>query len=584
MTDTGSPLVPPRDGQLTPDAIAERSFATAKRGYAESEVRAFLHRVADEVAALTGREKDLAYRVTQLEQEANKPPPPLSDQQLISALGEETARVLGQAREAAVELRNKAEEHARRLVREAQESARELRTSAQQALEVKTREAEDSARARANEIVGEARTLRERVLADLSERRQELERQVAELRSSRGKLVDAYELVERTLGQATKLMEQETPLQRATPGVEAPRDAPVDQDGDDRDDDDAVPDQPDDAATEPEPKADSTSADESDAGSKDVGALFDQLRSVAGTDVGAPEADAGGDAAPGFEAAIEVDEEGQGEEEEEEEAAGAEPATGDQGLLDARDRALAEAQEELTRRAKRALQDEQNDILDGVRRQRGKIDPAKVLPTLDEQLARWAHVLQPAIDQAYAVGASTAARTKETGTKGTGAKGSSAGRAPASVLADLSSVVVAPLRDRLSSTLSEIDERTPADTEIAIAQRLGARYREWRSQHLEPMLGDVLSAAHARGTYDAAPADVRLRWVPVQVGKCPDCDDNALEPTVRGNDFPTGQQYPPAHPGCRCLLVVDTDSDSDSATGTGTGTGTDIGAGADGSP
>ena len=53
----------------------------------------------------------------------------------------------------------------------------------------------------------------------------------------------------------------------------------------------------------------------------------------------------------------------------------------------------------MSRRAKRALQDEQNDILDGVRRQRGKIDVDKVLPSPDDQLARWAHVLQPAVDK-----------------------------------------------------------------------------------------------------------------------------------------------------------------------------------------
>ena len=57
------------------------------------------------------------------------------------------------------------------------------------------------------------------------------------------------------------------------------------------------------------------------------------------------------------------------------------------------------------RRGKRALQDEQNDLLDGLRRQRGKIDTAKVLPPLEDQLARWAHVLQPAVDAAYSAGA-----------------------------------------------------------------------------------------------------------------------------------------------------------------------------------
>ena len=112
----------------------------------------------------------------------------------------------------------------------------------------------------------------------------------------------------------------------------------------------------------------------------------------------------------------------------------------------------------------------------------------------------------------------------------------------------MAAVVVNPLRERLASSLASIDEPTPADTEIAIAQRLGARYREWRSQHLDPVLGDVMAAAHTRGVYDSAPEGSRLRWVPFVVGKCPDCDDNALEPTVRGSEFPTGQAAPACTP------------------------------------
>jgi DivIVA domain-containing protein len=558
MTDSNSPLLPARDGRLTPEGIAERSFSMVKRGYSESEVRAFLRRVADEVSGLVGRERDLSYRMGQLEEAASQPPPALTDQQLITALGEETARVLGQAREAAIELRNKAEDHARRVVREAQEQVRGLRTSAQQAIETRTREAEDSARTRAAEIVGEARTMRERVLSDLSERRQELERQINDLRAGRGKLVDAYETVERALGQVTQLMAQETPLRAApTPAPEPEASA-----ADSGDDDEAPPEEP--AVAEPPPveapaavaeaPASTATADaparETDTaapGSHDVGALFEQLRSrsSAGAD----------DAALGFTEASTTPGAGEGAPEA---AATAEEAvvapelepdedrSPDEQLLDAREDALAPIAEDLTRRAKRALQDEQNDVLDGVRRQRGKIDTAKVLPALDDQLARWAHVLQPAVDKTYVVGAASA--------------GGDAQRAPAAVLADLASVVVTPLRERLSATLADIDEPTPADTELAIAQRLGARYREWRSQHLETMLGDVLAAAHAHGVFDAAREGAQLRWIPIQTGKCADCDDNALEPTLRGNDFPTGQPHPPAHPGCRCLLVVDSTS------------------------
>ena len=63
MTDSNLPLIPARDDQLTPEGIADRTFTAAKRGYSETEVRAYLRRVADDVGALLGRERDLAHRV-----------------------------------------------------------------------------------------------------------------------------------------------------------------------------------------------------------------------------------------------------------------------------------------------------------------------------------------------------------------------------------------------------------------------------------------------------------------------------------------------------------------------------------------
>ena len=230
----------------------------------------------------------------------------------------------------------------------------------------------------------------------------------------------------------------------------------------------------------------------------------------------------------------------------------AEPPAADPDRLarQARDDALAAVGEDLARRAKRAVQDEQNDVLDGLRRQRGKIDTTKILPAADEQMARWAHVLQPAVDRSYeAGGVSTGVPPRKRG-----------GSAPASLLNELTSAVVAPLRSRLEDSLGSVDARTPADVEITIAQALGAKYREWRTQDLDVVLGDTLAVAYSRGVYDAAPEGARLRWIPEREGKCPDCDDNALEPTTKGSAFPTGQTAPPAHPGCRCLLVVETEA------------------------
>src|SRR4051794_3483884 len=219
MTDTSDSFAM-RGSRTTPEAIAERQFSQVKRGYAESEVRAYLRMVSSDFAAAASRERELAARVRELEEELRRPALPPTDQDLITALGEETARVLGQARESAIELKAKAEEHARRVVREAQETARELRTTTQQAVEAKTREAEDAARNRAKEIVGEARALRERVIGDLNERRQELERQIADLRAGRGKLIETYELVERALAHAGRIMAAEPSVAPEVPAVE----------------------------------------------------------------------------------------------------------------------------------------------------------------------------------------------------------------------------------------------------------------------------------------------------------------------------------------------------------------------------
>ncbi len=566
MTDTSDSFAP-RSSRTTPEAIAERQFSQVKRGYAESEVRAYLRMVSSDFATAAARERELTARVRELEDQLQRPVLPPSDQDLIAALGEETARVLGQARESAIELRNKAEEHARRVVREAQETARELRTTTQQAVEAKTREAEDAARTRAKEIVGEARSLRERILTDLEERRAELERQVSELRAGRGKLVETYELVERALTHAARVMAEEPssppevpPLPTADddepPTAAAPTPAPAPPD--ERASEPEPQPEPEAAiveAPEPEPVVDAAPESEPDATTTgdateatDVGALFEKLRSEQG---GADDVPA---ATPEPDEPVDAPAEVADAEPEPVEPAESEPAADEEAAPDLvtvdpatirRDEALAETTDDLMRRGKRALQDEQNDLLDGLRRQRGKIDTAKVLPSVEDQVARWAHVLQPAVDSAYSAGAGSV-------------EGAAAvGAAPRALLTELATSVVAPLRERLGASLEQIDARTPADTEIAVAQSLGARYREWRGEQLEGVLVDALAVAWSRGVFDAAPDGARLRWVPAVVGKCPDCDDNALEPTVKGSDFPTGQPHPPAHPGCRCLLVAD---------------------------
>ena len=122
---------------------------------------------------------------------------------------------------------------------------------------------------------------------------------------------------------------------------------------------------------------------------------------------------------------------------------------------------------------------------------------------------------------------------------------------PPALLDEVAVEMVDPWRDRLVAAIDGAGD----DTE-AVTQRIGSRYREYRGGELDGLLADAIAAAWARGSFDAAPDGARLRWVPAEVGRCADCDDNALEPTARTEPFPTGQLHPPAHPGCRCFLAL----------------------------
>ena len=102
------------------------------------------------------------------------------------------------------------------------------------------------------------------------------------------------------------------------------------------------------------------------------------------------------------------------------------------------------------------------------------------------------------------------------------------------------------------------DETGPAPTdELELADRIRACYREWRSQRLADVVADAVLAAFSEGLFDALPADGGLRWLVDQGDSpCSDCGDNALAGSVaKGSEFPTGHVVPPAHVGCRCIVL-----------------------------
>jgi hypothetical protein len=197
--------------------------------------------------------------------------------------------------------------------------------------------------------------------------------------------------------------------------------------------------------------------------------------------------------------------------------------------------------------SKRLLQDEQNSLLDAARRARGRHEPARLLPEPIRQRESWTTLLAPAIDAAYLGGRASAGKTGRVTS------------APARLVVELAALLVSPLRERVATTIESVVAEGPYESsnelQRALGSAIGARYREWRTVDLERHVDDVLAAAYARGAYDASPPAAMLEWIPADPGHCPDCDDNALEPTLKGKAFPTGQPHPPAHPGCRCLVV-----------------------------
>ncbi len=223
-----------------------------------------------------------------------------------------------------------------------------------------------------------------------------------------------------------------------------------------------------------------------------------------------------------------------------------------------RDEVTTRLETSLARKLKRALQDEQNALLDRLRNLKGPLGPVNVLPSAEEHPDRFIEVGRPLLEEAARGGAALAtklygAAAKGGVAKGGAAKGTDVGPEVVDDLAEeLGRAIADPLRQRLEEAL-----RSSGSEAADIADALGSAYREWKTQRIEAAAHDEVAAAFSRGAYQALPERALLRWVvDDREGPCPDCEDNTLARDQRkGEPWPTGQLYPPAHPGCRCALA-----------------------------
>ncbi|MFM9086001.1 MAG: DivIVA domain-containing protein, partial [Acidimicrobiia bacterium] len=188
-----------------PDALASREvvdaeFRVVRKGYEPSEVREYLRLVATETARLREREAFLERELESLRTRGLSDPGVLDEATVVRLVGEEVARVLTTAREAAQQMRARAAESADRVMREASHEAARVRQEMDAELARRRTdvgadtEAEiELAKAQGREIVREARAYRERLFAELAERRELVRQQIEQLIRDRDRLMGAFE-------------------------------------------------------------------------------------------------------------------------------------------------------------------------------------------------------------------------------------------------------------------------------------------------------------------------------------------------------------------------------------------------------
>src|SRR5438067_459973 len=143
---------------LSPDEVGRRTFASSWRGFDQAEVRLFLDRVREELEA--GRERERQLRKALEDALARADHPELDEATLTTALGDQAARILRSAREAAADVKGRAEEQASRLLKDASDEATRLRLEAENALARRVEDAERVAGSLHDQAVAEAAELR----------------------------------------------------------------------------------------------------------------------------------------------------------------------------------------------------------------------------------------------------------------------------------------------------------------------------------------------------------------------------------------------------------------------------------------
>jgi hypothetical protein len=566
--------------------------------------------------------------------------PGVLDEATVTALlGEETARVLTVAREAAQQMRDRAAETAERIVREASAEVARLREQAEiESSRRRSDAATDSeseielAKQQGREMVNEARAYREKLLNELAVRRELARQQIEELIRSRDRLKAAFEraslAASGVVGDLTDFDEAAEEFQQAVPVVietkpisviEPRNDSPTNVLPFDREkfEDDAtetvsepaneIVDEPvTELVSEPEilePVVEAenivpviqdsapTIADEQPAESDDghrakIVQMFGRTSRRLHPSTETPEVDQSVPTVPKAKTSeaktpelikkIEPKKSSVDDLFAKLRQAGAEnvassvktvkdsshkttekpkkaveppkPIEPDLKMFERRDSALIAVDEMLVKKLKRVLADEENAMLNYLQSKKAQVALEKVLPSFENQLQIFVEATSKELIEAAMSGAQSLSKSLKSDLR----KKISNATVMQVLSKKLADDIVYPLRERIQKCVEGSD-----GSASEMSSLIRSTYREWKMKQVDKIVGDISRLAYSRGAYLVLETGVKVCWMVDPNGPpCADAEDNSLAGEVNcGEKFPTGDEHPVIHAGCKCLVV-----------------------------
>ena len=207
----------------------------------------------------------------------------------------------------------------------------------------------------------------------------------------------------------------------------------------------------------------------------------------------------------------------------------------------ARDLALSRSGPNFRRQLRRALNDDQSDVLDRLRAGRGSIE-IEELPPFGDQIERYLAPLRRGLSEIAQAGARAGGRRELS----------------AAALENLVRQLARYIVDRVRIPTIQVLEEAPDQDRERILEPIRSLYREFRNIGLADLTEDALYEAFAIGLFDSIDASAPIQWV-VDPRSDPDpvCEINrGRRDLVKGEVFPSGHARPLSLPGCRCLVMT----------------------------